>query len=65
MIDVEIKTKSYSRYLEMHQWCIDQFGKTSNFVDDTWTGREAVDFGYAMFYFQSEKDATWFMLRWL
>ena len=61
---VEIRTKSHSRYLEIRQWCVEQFGEPGNYADDTWVSRESVFLGYAMFYFQYEKNATWFMLRW-
>ena len=63
--DVEIKTHSLSRYYEIRDWCTKQFGETNNYPDDTWVSREAIGFGYAMFYFSHQKDASWFMLRWL
>lgn len=62
---VEIKTKSLSHYREVQEWCIEKFGKPSGYADDTWQCRESLFLGYAMFYFQNQKDATWFMLRWL
>ena len=62
--EVEIRTRSYTRYQEMRDWCTEQFGKSGGFVDDTWLCREAVAFGYVMFYFEKSKDATFFKLRW-
>lgn len=62
--EVEIKTRSIDRYFIMRDWCTKQFGESGGYVDDTWLSREAVDFGYAMFYFEHAKDATFFKLRW-
>ena len=65
MTEVEIKTRSYTHYHEMAEWCEKQFGNSSGFIDDTWVAREAVAFGYCMFYFSDEKHGVWFKLRWL
>ena len=65
MTAVEIKTRSLNHYQEARDWCIEKFGKTSGYADDTWNSRESVFMGYAVFYFEYQKDATWFMLRWL
>lgn len=62
--EVEIRTRSYTRFCKMHDWCTNEFGETGNYIDDAWTSREAVGFGYAMFYFENPKDAVWFKLNW-
>lgn len=62
--EIEIKTRSLSLYTEMRDWCTQQFGKSGNYADDTWTSRETVHMNYTMFYFENPKDATLFALRW-
>lgn len=62
--EVEIKTNTLSRYLDIQAWCVEQFGYTSGYADDTWHSRETIVLGYAVFYFENPKDATLFALRW-
>jgi hypothetical protein len=64
MTAIEIKTRSLQHYQKVRDWCTQHFGETGNYADDTWSSRESVFMGYAVFYFEYQKDATWFMLRW-
>lgn len=42
-----------NNWQEVHKWCEDQFGGRHY----AWTG--------SVFWFETEKDANWFTLRWL
>jgi hypothetical protein len=64
-ITVEVPSRSISHYKTMREWCVNQFGEPSNYADDTWNSREYVYGGYTLFFFERQKDASWFMLRWL
>jgi hypothetical protein len=51
------------------QWCIEQFGKRWDVIDNRdgtwccfWAGREK--FGSYKWHFENECDAIWFTLRW-
>ena len=51
------------------QWCIEQFGKRWDVIDNRdgvwccfWAGRE--QFGSYRWYFENECDAMWFTMRW-
>jgi hypothetical protein len=67
MIEAEISKELRSTYREedginvVWAWCVEQFGDPG--ILGTKEGRWNTD-TYTKFYFQNEKDAVWFTLRW-
>jgi hypothetical protein len=49
---VHLGLEGHYQWQEMHNWCKEQFGAEQY----TWTG--------SLFWFQNERDAIVFMLRW-
>lgn len=47
----------------MHSWCTEQFGSTPD--DGIWTSNARWYYNNARFWFRSEADLAWFMLRWI
>lgn len=62
---VEIRTRDVNLYRTMREWCEQQWGKPANCADDTWQSTETISLGYTVFYFDCERDATLFRLRWV
>lgn len=56
---------------EMDKWCTEHFGKRWSVVDNRqgvwccfWRGARSPGPGKYEWYFQNERDANWFILRW-
>jgi hypothetical protein len=45
---------------EIVKWCISEFGPCRN---EVWDWLDV--FGHTTFYFKNDKDANWFILRWM